>query len=268
MRQQTNIEQLQIAAEGIVQGVGFRPAVYRIATQMGLVGSVQNQGRCVQIILEGERAKLSGFVAALRAGLPAQARIDTVRECWRAATLSYSEFCIIDSELTGDIDLAIPADLATCPDCWREFQDPAGRRHLYPFTTCVACGPRYTVIEAMPYDRCRTTLAEFPLCDACRAEYENPLDRRFHAESTACPDCGPQVALFDASFTPLYLEPREVFRTARAALASGSIVAVRGLGGYLLCCDAANREAVARLRQRKRRPHQPFAVMARSTVRD
>ena len=247
MRLEPAIEQLHIEVEGIVQGVGFRPFVYRIATGMGLMGTVQNQGRCVLIVLEGTRERLGRFVEALRGNLPAQARIERLAEEWRTA-IGFRDFQIIDSALDGEIDLAIPADLATCADCWHEFENPADRRHLYPFTTCVACGPRYTVIEEMPYDRCRTTLRLFPLCDACRAEYEDPANRRFHAESTACPRCGPALALYDESFTQIAADPREIPALVRASLARGGVVALRGLGGYLLCCDALCGEAVALLR--------------------
>ena len=249
---------------GIVQGVGFRPAIYRLARAAGLGGWVQNRAGVVRLVLDGPPAAVAAFLESLPARLPPNARLDRIA---RVETASLPDpagglFRIVESEAPDPVDVAIPADLRMCADCRREVFDPADRRHGYPFTTCTRCGPRYTVVTAMPYDRARTTLAAFPLCPACRAEYDNPADRRFHAESIACPVCGPRLTLFDAA-AGQPLEAGDALRAARAALAAGRIVAVRGLGGYLLATDAFNRESVQRLRDRKRRPHKPFAVMAR-----
>ncbi len=248
---------------GIVQGVGFRPAIYRLAVEAGLGGSIRNRAGGVRLVLEGPEAGVEAFMADLPSRLPPHARLDAVEP---VATLAIPPapgvaFSIADSESPDAMAVVIPADLRMCADCRREVLDPADRRYGYPFTTCTQCGPRYTVVEAMPYDRERTTMSVFPLCPACRAEYGNPADRRFHAESMACPVCGPRVTLIRTDSPAL--EAGAALRAARADLAAGRIVAVRGLGGYLLAVDAFNREALQRLRVRKQRPHKPFAVMAR-----
>ncbi len=249
---------------GVVQGVGFRPTIYRLARAAGLGGSVQNRSGSVRLVLEGPIDQIRSFLAALPANLPPHARIDAITEienaAWERAAAAVP-FGIAASASEAAMQVLIPADLAACPDCQREVLDPADRRHGYAFTTCTRCGPRYTVINSMPYDRSRTTLAAFPLCPACRREYEDPADRRFHAESIACPACGPCLRLEDARGNPVAGDP---LRAARAALASGAIVAVRGLGGFLLVADAANRRTLEELRRRKHRPHKPLAVMARA----
>lgn len=249
---------------GIVQGVGFRPTVYRLATAAGLGGWIQNRAGTVRLALDGKADDIAAFVASLAAHLPANARLDDVAmvENLSLPPGDRAPFRILASGHPDAADIVIPADLRMCADCERELLDPADRRHGYPSTTCTHCGPRYTVVTAMPYDRERTTLAAFPLCARCRAEYDDPANRRFHAESIACPACGPRV---------WYRAPHggetvqgEALRAARAALADGMTVAVRGLGGYLLAVNAFDRAALARLRARKQRPHKPFAVMARN----
>jgi hydrogenase maturation protein HypF len=247
---------------GIVQGVGLRPTVYLLAQEAGLCGWVQNRSGLVRLRLEGDARAVEGFVRMLPRSLPPHARLDTLSEVESgplAAGEGAPDFRILPSELSGSPTVVIPADLALCDDCRREVLDPGDRRHGYPFTTCTRCGPRYTVVEAMPYDRERTTLSAFPLCPACRAEYTDPRNRRFHAESVACPQCGPRLALLDAAGAGVSGDP---LRGARAALARGGVVAVRGIGGYLLAADAFDRDALQTLRARKRRPHKPFAVMA------
>ena len=247
---------------GIVQGVGFRPTVYALAVRAGLGGWVQNCSGFVRLRLEGEASAVDVFMRRLPERLPPNARLDAVREvasgeCGDAGPAR--PFAILGSERSGAPSVAIPADLAMCADCRREVMDPRNRRYGYAFTTCTRCGPRYTVVESMPYDRERTTLASFPLCPACRAEYENPGDRRFHAESVACPVCGPRLALRDAAGVGV---PGDPLLRARAELARGGLVAVRGIGGFLLAANAFDRRALGRLRERKHRPHKPFAVMA------
>jgi hydrogenase maturation protein HypF len=248
---------------GVVQGIGFRPALYRLAVAAGLGGRVQNRSGAVRLTLEGPSGRIREFLAALAVSPPPHARIDAAVETaseWLSGPPS-TEFVIEESAADARADVVIPADLALCADCWREIFDPADRRYGYAFTTCTRCGPRYTVVHGMPYDRNRTTMSVFPLCAACRHEYGDPGDRRYHAESIACPACGPRLALLDAAGRTL---PGDPLRAARAALAAGAIVAVRGLGGFLLAADARNPAALDALRRRKSRPHKPFAVMARS----
>lgn len=248
---------------GIVQGVGFRPTVYRLARQLNLGGYVLNRSGTVRIGLCGPAEAIDLFYRELPQHLPPRARI-TERQLVPndPEPIDDSVFRIADSRDDQAVAISIPADLGMCEYCREEVFDPDNRRYGYPFTTCTLCGPRYTVLRDMPYDRERTSLADFPLCEACRREYENPEDRRFHAESTACADCGPSLTFLPANGTALpLLDP---LRHARRQLAEGAVLAVRGIGGFLLAVDALNREAVERLRDRKQRPHKPFAVMARN----
>jgi len=247
---------------GVVQGVGLRPTIYRLAEEAGLGGWVQNRTGVVRLRLEGASEVIEAFMRRLPEALPPNACVESISEIASDVLpegSSVQPFTILPSALSGSLSVVIPADLALCPACRAEIQDPSNRRYGYPFTTCTLCGPRYTVVESMPYDRDRTTLAAFPLCPACRTEYENPRDRRFHAESTACPCCGPRLSLLDGQGVAVAGDP---LRLARQALARGEVVGVRGIGGYLLAADALNGEALQKLRVRKRRPHKPFAVMA------
>jgi hydrogenase maturation protein HypF len=249
---------------GVVQGVGFRPAVHGLAVAAGLGGWVQNRSSSVRLALIGPAERIRSFLSALPSRLPPHARIDTMAEIENRplpADEPIPPFTIRTSEKDPAAQVSIPADLAICPDCTRELFDPSNRRFGHPFITCTRCGPRYTVIHGMPYDRIRTTLSVFPLCPDCAREYADPGDRRFHAESIACPACGPRLFLEDARGRSVSGNP---LRAVRAALASGAIVAVRGLGGYLLAADATNRQTLAELRRRKNRPHKPFAVQARA----
>jgi len=247
---------------GVVQGVGFRPAVFRLAIAAGLAGWVQNRSDVVRIALEGTSARIREFMRELPSRLPENARIDSVVPV-ETRTFGPSEmtagFSILESSNREDVEVVIPADLGMCPECAAEIGDPGNRRYGYPFTTCTACGPRYTVVKSMPYDRERTTMSGFPLCDKCREEYESPEDRRFHAESIACPACGPRLLLTNAAGKPVDGDP---LRQARRELSRGHIVAVRGIGGFLLAADALNPTALTLLRERKLRSHKPFAVMA------
>lgn len=249
--------------EGILQGVGFRPTVQVLAEQAGLGGFVQNRSGSVRLALEGAPDDVDAFLAAFPGRLPPRARLERSTPLSREALdpdLPVAPFVILESDGADAVRVSIPADLALCPDCRAEVFDPASRFFGYAFTTCTNCGPRYTVVDGMPYDRERTSLAVFPLCLACRAQYTDVRDRRFHAESIACPLCGPRLAWCGADGAPLQGDP---LREARAAIAAGALVAVRGLGGFLLACDAFDRGALARLRERKHRPAKPFAVMAR-----
>ncbi len=255
---------LVIAVRGVVQGVGFRPFVYNTARKWGLAGWVQNEADVVRIEVEGETAALEDFCEALRHAHPPQARIDSldVSPSPRKHLLP-AAFEIRSSEGHGPPRPVIPADLATCAECRAEIRGPAERRFRYPFTNCINCGPRWSIIESLPYDRPRTSMARFAMCPECRAEYEDPTDRRFHAQPVACPNCGPTLRLLDVRGAEIASRDDALDRAARAVLA-GQILALKGLGGFQLVVDATNAEAVGRLRERKRRPHKPLAVMLAS----
>ena len=243
-----------IRIRGKVQGVGFRPYVWQLAQRLGRTGDVSNDGEGVLVHLLGEEA---GFVAHLRAQCPALARIDAVEcgaYCWQHAP---QDFTIVKSA-AGSMSTQIVPDAATCPACLAEMNDPDNRRFRYPFINCTHCGPRFTIINAMPYDRPFTVMAAFPLCPACAREYRDPRDRRFHAQPVACADCGPHLTWHRGTQT---LQRDEALAAACASLARGEIVAIKGLGGFHLACDAGNAQAVARLRLRKRRPAKPLALM-------
>jgi hydrogenase maturation protein HypF len=255
----------RIGVKGIVQGVGFRPFVYGLAQRLGLTGFVLNDSRGVTIEVEGPSAALERFMQALREEAPPLARIESVVG-EELAPLGDVAFVIVHSRETGERATLISPDTATCDDCLRELWDSRDRRYGYPFINCTNCGPRFTIIEDVPYDREKTTMRVFAMCPACRAEYEDPANRRFHAQPNACPVCGPQVALeiWDAA-TRLLLEEGGAGETPieRAAwlLARGCILAIKGLGGYHLACDALDVAAVQRLRQRKHREAKPCALM-------
>lgn len=256
--------------QGVVQGIGMRPALHRLARAARLGGFVQNRSGTVRLSLEGTPDGVDDFVTSLPDHLPPHARLDDVIAVSREPIPpgeTVAPFRIIDSTEGDGFEILIPADLAMCPDCKHEILDAEDRRFGYPFTTCTRCGPRYTVLESMPYDRERTTMKCFPLCPDCRAEYENPDDRRFHAESIACSRCGPSLALLHPDGSPL---PGHPLQAARRLLSEGGILAVRGLGGFHLAADAMNRDAISLLRARKDRPHKPFAVMAQTldTIRE
>lgn len=260
------VERRHIHVDGVVQGVGFRPFIYGLAVRHRLTGWVLNSSSGVDIAVEGPPTALDSFQRAITAEAPPLARIDRV-----TATLlprdgePFTTFSIRHSATDAGASLIAP-DVATCPDCLAEILNPADRRYRYPFTNCTNCGPRYTIIEAMPYDRPMTTMRAFAMCPACQAEYDDPLNRRFHAQPNACPVCGPRLRLIAPADTPADLLagcPDDIARAA-ALLRAGYILAIKGLGGYHLACDATSAEAVARLRQRKSRPDKPFAVMLES----
>jgi len=237
----------------------------RLAHEAGLTGWIQNRSDSVRIVLEGSGKDIELFMREFGGQLPPNAVVSSVSlvESIEVPDQQKAEtFSIMPSSETDSHSLLIPADLAICPDCMVEITDPSDRRYGYAFTTCVNCGPRYTVINATPYDRERTTLSAFPMCAQCSAEYGNPSDRRFHAETIACHACGPKLSMTDISGRPVDGDP---LRAARMELSQGKIVAVRGIGGFLLAADAMNRHTLKTLRKRKNRPHKPFAVMA-STV--
>lgn len=248
----------RITVAGRVQAVGFRPFVYRLAQAQGLAGWVFNNGGRVLIHAEGEIAKLQMFETALVAEAPPLAR-PVIEQSSAAQREGHAAFTIRPSLDLAASDVHLPPDLFCCDDCLREVQDKNERRYRYAFTNCTQCGPRYTLIAALPYDRRNTTMAGFALCPACKAEYDDPGNRRFHAQPLACPACGPQL-LFEAPGEPQLTGDAAVAATVKL-LRDGGIVAVKGVGGYHLLCDAENQNGVMRLRARKQRPHKPFAVM-------
>jgi hydrogenase maturation protein HypF len=248
---------LRIEIRGTVQGVGFRPWVYRIAHELGVAGRVHNHARGVTVEAFGGEPTLEALVARLREPpLPARVRELTAEPIPAEPA---NDFVIVHSAEGGARALSIPPDLATCPDCEREIRDPGNRRFHYPFTNCTACGPRFTIATGVPYDRPATTMAPFVMCPACQREYDEPTDRRFHAQPNACPVCGPRLALWDRDGVDLLAA--DPLRQAAARIAWGEIVAIKGLGGFHLACDATRADTIAVLRARKHRDEKPFAVM-------
>jgi hydrogenase maturation protein HypF len=261
----------KIRISGTVQGVGFRPFVYNLAARRRLRGWVTNTSGSVEIAAEGEAADLDAFIAALRAEAPPLARIDAL-DWEQVPATGYAAFEIRASIAQPGAFQPVSPDIALCADCERELFDPADRRYLYPFINCTNCGPRLTIIRDVPYDRPLTSMAPFEMCPDCRAEYENPADRRFHAQPVACPACGPRVWMEPGSHViagaygppPVHNQSRnDPFLAARRMLREGRILAVRGMGGFHLACDASNADAVRELRRRKRRHAKPFAIMVR-----
>jgi hydrogenase maturation protein HypF len=254
----SDLQGARIFISGIVQGVGFRPFVYALAQRYNLTGWVRNTSAGVDIEVDGDPEQLAAFVAAIRQEAPPLAYIDRMEVDDRPAN-GFSEFEIRHSEPIPNAFQPISPDVSLCDDCRRELFDPSDRRYRYPFINCTNCGPRFTIIKDIPYDRPKTTMAPFEMCPECRFEYEDPADRRFHAQPVACPVCGPQIWL-EVEGSRLG-EREEALRLARRMLREGKIVAVRGLGGFHLACDAANSEAVEELRRRKFRVDKAFAVM-------
>ncbi len=250
----------RIIVKGVVQGVGFRPNVYKLALSHGLSGWVRNDLGGVTIEAQGPAPAVETFIAGIRHKSPPQSRIDSLTVSALKPGAS-GPFTIKESSYAGSSSAIIPADLGLCADCRREMLDPRDRRHLYPFTNCTNCGPRFTIVKTLPYDRTKTTMASFRMCPACSKEYHDPLDRRFHAQPNACPVCGPRVWCIAGGKKS---ERAKAMALAAAALAGGKIVALKSLGGFHLACDAAGAAAIARLRAAKRRPHKPLAIMAPS----
>jgi hydrogenase maturation protein HypF len=249
--------------QGAVQGVGFRPFVYRVASDLGLSGWVCNDPRGVLIEAGGAADCLKRFEVALRHSAPPAARVSGLSVLETSDGSTEGAFRILDSRASGTRSAAIMADLATCQECLREILDPGNRRHLYPFTNCTHCGPRFSIVERIPYDRPNTTMRDFTMCADCRREYEDPDDRRFHAQPNACPECGPRVELWDPQGRSLADRAAAVEATAEL-IRRGGIVAVKGLGGFHLVADARNGAAIEDLRRRKRREEKPLAIMAPS----
>jgi hydrogenase maturation protein HypF len=255
---------VRVRVDGTVQGVGFRPHVYRLADELALAGWVRNDSRGVLTEVEGDERAVAAFVDRIGGEAPPLARVERISVAGTVAT-GEGGFAIAGSVSGRAADAHVAPDAATCADCLRELADPADRRHRYPFVNCTNCGPRYTIVCGVPYDRPLTTMAGFEMCPACRAEYDDPADRRFHAQPNACPLCGPRARLLDCGGKEVP-GAADAVAAAAAALRRGAIVAVKGLGGYHLACVAADAEAVGALRARKRREDRPFAVLVASVA--
>jgi hydrogenase maturation protein HypF len=253
----------QLDISGVVQGVGFRPFLFALAREHRIAGEVSNTAQGVLARVEGTPDDLDRFITGITARQPRLARVDNI-EATPAAVNGATEFSIVPSRGTDTRTALISPDVCVCDDCLAEMQDPDNRRFGYPFINCTHCGPRFTIITDIPYDRPNTAMKVFTMCPDCRAEYENPADRRFHAQPNACPVCGPRVCLTDNQGIRLDDGPGHALDLAADLLKKGKILAVKGLGGFHLAVDAANDRAVTQLRERKQRPHKPFALMARS----
>ncbi len=263
----TSATRKRIQVKGVVQGVGFRPFVYKLARSLDLSGHVFNSSSGVTIEIEGPEDSTEKFIQQLRQNPPQLATVSEIN-IFILENRGDKDFSILPSREEANEFALVPPDTGTCEACWRDFGDPLNRRYGYPFTNCTHCGPRYTIIHEVPYDRATTTMSEFTMCSACQAEYEDPESRRFHAQPNACASCGPALALLprgsslaDASFTST--DSPAIIQQARQLLREGKILAIKGLGGFLLACDATNDTAVSELRRRKRRPNKPFALMYR-----
>ena len=253
------VERLKITIRGAVQGVGFRPFIFRLANELNLKGFVLNSSKGIFIEVEGQTDKLKEFIIRIEKEKPPISIIQSFEYSFLDA-VGYDEFIIKKSEKDEEITALILPDIATCQDCLRELFDPKDRRYLYPFINCTNCGPRFTIIEMLPYDRPLTSMKNFQMCSHCKEEYHNPLDRRFHAQPIACPVCGPQIELWDANGRIIALKQNAINQTC-ALIKSGKIIAIKGLGGFHLVVDATNDEAIIQLRKRKQREEKPFALM-------
>lgn len=259
-REQHEVRRAAFVVRGVVQGVGFRPFIYRLATEESLAGFIGNDTNGVAIEVEGPTERISAFIARLRAEQPPLARIDSVAER-EIALRGETGFRIVASEVLGRVSTGIPADAATCPDCLRELLDPSDRRYRYPFLNCTNCGPRFTITRRIPYDRPQTSMAKFSMCPECQREYDDPMNRRFHAQPNACSACGPRVWLVGADRAEIPTE--DAVAACIDRLVAGQIMAIKGIGGFQLSVDATNDTAVMRLRERKHRYGKPLAVMVR-----
>ena len=259
LKSEEKIQRLRLTVYGAVQGVGFRPFVYRLAKELALNGWVNNSSQGVFIEVEGAPVKLNSFLLRLELEKPPRSFVQSLESSFLDA-LGFSEFKIRESNEDGTKTAIVLPDISTCADCLREIFDADNRRYLYPFTNCTNCGPRFSIIESLPYDRQHTTMKIFEMCGDCRAEYENPLDRRFHAQPNACPKCGPHLEFRDKEGNVLS-KHHAALKAAAKAVKNGKIVAVKGLGGFHLMVDARKPEAVRELRKRKHREEKPFALM-------
>ncbi len=250
----------KIRVRGVVQGVGFRPFIFRLARQYNLKGFVRNTSGNVEIEVEGDEEALETFLASVRSEAPPRAQIETIETSFHSVK-GYTDFEIHKSLKEDGKRQLVSPDIATCDDCRREIFSKTDRRFRYPFTNCTNCGPRFTIIEDIPYDRARTTMRPFIMCPECQREYDDTLNRRFHAQPNACSTCGPHLQLTDNHGAAMPTE--DVLKTASELLKAGSVLAIKGLGGFHLACDATNKNAVQQLRERKNRPSKPLAVMVK-----
>ncbi|BCX79613.1 carbamoyltransferase HypF [Campylobacter sp. 19-13652] len=244
---------------GLVQGVGFRPWLYTLALRHGIFGEVFNDDEGVKLWVFGEPCAVDKFEASMKDSLPPLARIDSVKKT--KSEREFSEFSIVGSK-SAKKEAPILPDYALCADCEREFYDPTNLRYHYPFINCTNCGPRFSIIRALPYDRANTSMDKFKMCPTCKSEYTDPTNRRYHAQPVSCPNCGPRLSLLDKNGDFIASEDEAVSRVAKL-IKQGRIIAIKGLGGFHLVCDATNDNALATLRERKNRPHKPFAIMAK-----
>ncbi len=252
-------ERVKIEIRGTVQGVGFRPFIYKIANELLLKGFVQNSTSGVTIECEGPRETLEVFIDRIRLEKPKISFISNFEYSF-LEPIGYEDFKIVNSRKETEINAFILPDISTCPDCLKEMFDPKDRRYLYPFINCTNCGPRYSIIEELPYDRCNTTMKHFKMCKICEEEYNNPLDRRYHAQPIACPECGPHIELWDKHGNLVTKYYEAIIETASKVM-EGNIVAIKGIGGFQLIADACDDDVVKNLRKRKHRIEKPFALM-------
>nr|MQY60475.1 carbamoyltransferase HypF [bacterium] len=258
-RQKEKSKRLFIDITGIVQGVGFRPFIYSLATRFSLSGFVLNDTSGIKIEIEGEEKKIAEFLEHVTLDAPPLALIEKI-DCRKLPPIGYHHFEIKKSKKEKEKFTLISPDISICPDCLRELFDKADRRYQYSFINCTNCGPRFSIIKNIPYDRFLTTMKEFKMCPECQSEYDDPLNRRFHAQPNACEVCGPRVSLFDSQGRKIHTS--DPIKKAASLLKKGYIIAVKGLGGFHLACDAANKASVEALRKRKYREDKPFALMA------
>jgi hydrogenase maturation protein HypF len=259
LRDDTALQRLRLTIHGAVQGVGFRPLTYRLAQALGLKGWVRNAAQGVLIEAEGSQENLQQFLVRLPRELPPHSHIHSLETAW-LAPVGYTTFVIRDSEARGQKTALVLPDIATCGRCLREICEPNDRRHRYPFINCTDCGPRFSIIQALAYDRANTTMNHFVMCERCRTEYDPPLDRCFHGQPNACPVYGPHLELWDTQGRVLAQYDDALWATVDA-MRRGMIVAVKGLGGFHLIAEARQQEAIMRLRRGKQRPEKPFALM-------
>ena len=250
-----------LLVEGIVQGVGFRPTVYRLAKLMNLTGYVRNMGNIVEILIQGPYDDINLFVDELYEHKPVQSQINNIQVDIQDKVTEenkYADFTIIESSDKISGSAVIPPDMSICDTCLAEILNDKDQHYYYPFTACTDCGPRFTLIDKIPYDRKNTTMDEFPLCDFCNEEYSNPLNRRYHAEATCCPDCGPEVYLYKDE----RIESRDAIQETSKLIDEGNILAIKGIGGTHLVCKTSTEDAIETLRERLGRKTQPFACMS------
>ncbi|HXE43193.1 MAG TPA: carbamoyltransferase HypF, partial [Candidatus Baltobacteraceae bacterium] len=252
-------KRLKLTLRGAVQGVGFRPFVFRLAKELRLHGWISNSSQGVFVEVEGKHELLEHFLVRLEKEKPSRSFIQSLETSWLDA-VGFENFEIRDSKNVGDKSALVLPDIATCPDCLREIFDPQNRRFLYPFTNCTNCGPRFSIVESLPYDRANTSMKNFAMCPQCQAEYDNPANRRFHAQPNACPICGPHLELWNSRGEKLFANHQALLAAANA-IRLGKILAVKGIGGFHLMVDARNENAVRQLRERKHREEKPFALL-------